>query len=259
MTQNNTNKITAAVPHKDEPSKEAQSSESPIESEAVNDSNDDLEIVEEERGVIPPNTVNAAKREEQSVESSSRTRRKSLIDSIKKPFVGMNRRPNREYAFVVGAGLWLALSAGFSNGVCMSGFLLNNHHHNHQEQQQPEGTAAPAVVVYSVAGVTGTCTRSAIFLAKGEFHKMGVDFGIILSVLLGSFLAGYMNPHSVAFELGPRLGPSFVIASGLMTIGAIFATLPLSISVRSNGTLEIYFTAMANGLQNGLISLYCKW
>jgi hypothetical protein len=141
-----------------------------------------------------------------------------------------------ERRFIVGTGLCLAFSAGISNGTSLSGFLTESG------------------VTQSVAGVTGTYTDSAISLGLGDFSRSGFDFGVIGSVLFGTFLAGVMNPFAIPFELAPKFVPTFMLASLFMTAGAIDAYFDDGYPRRA-----FYFTATANGLQNGISSIYCKY
>ena len=136
------------------------------------------------------------------------------------------------YIFTVLIGLSMAFSAGYSNGVCLSGFL--NVDANSAKQ--------------SVAGVTGVYTNSAIFLAENDFQKAGFMFGTIFSVMFGAFVAAIMNPRPIAFEISPRYGPTFLAAAFFMTLGAV--------EVWHNNRREFFFTAIANGIQNGISSMY---
>ncbi len=154
-------------------------------------------------------------------ESTPRPAPKSLQDHTR-----------REYIFVLITGLALAFSAGYTNGVCLSGFI----HPNDRD------------VKTSVAGVTGLYTGSAINLAEGDYDKLALAVGTIFSVMGGSFISGLLNPYAVAFSVGPRFGPTFVLASIFMTMGAVAAL--------HNSRREFYWTAMANGVQNGITSMY---
>ena len=89
------------------------------------------------------------------------------------------------YIFTVLIGLSMAFSAGYSNGVCLSGFL------------DVDANSAKQ----SVAGVTGVYTNSAIFLAENNFQQAGFMFGTIFSVMFGAFVAAIMNPRPIAFEI----------------------------------------------------------
>jgi uncharacterized membrane protein YoaK (UPF0700 family) len=79
---------------------------------------------------------------------------------------------------------------------------------------------------------------------------MGFQVCTILSVMAGACIASLLNPNAIAFELGPKFGPTFLVAALLMSVGAVFA------SMDAESRMEFYFTAMANGVQNGMSSLY---
>ena len=139
---------------------------------------------------------------------------------------------SRSYIFSVALGLSMAFSAGYANGVCLSGFL------------HVDTTSVKA----SVAGVTGVYTNSAIFLGEQEFGKAAFMFGSIFSVMCGSFISAICNPYPIAFEISPRYGLTFLIGSVFMAMGATEAL--------HNNRREFFFTAIANGIQNGVSSMY---
>ena len=109
-----------------------------------------------------------------------------------------------EDALSIGLGLSMAFSAGYANGVCLSGFL----------NVDPEGS-----VKQSVAGVTGLYTNSAIFIGEREFHQASFMFGTIFSVMGGAFLSALLNPYPIAFEISPRYGLNIPNGSILYDIG----------------------------------------
>ncbi|KAL7431988.1 hypothetical protein ACHAXM_002858 [Skeletonema potamos] len=119
----------------------------------------------------------------------------------------------------------MAFSAGYSNGVCLGGFL----------------NVGADSVQQSVAGVTGVYTSSAIYLVEPDYQKMGLMFGTIFSVMFGAFISALMNPYPIAFEISPRYGPTFLLGCLFMSLGAIEAL--------HNNRREFFFTAIANGIQ----------
>ena len=153
-------------------------------------------------------------------------------ESAPRPPKTMKDHSRREYTFVLITGLALACSAGYTNGVCLSGFI----HPNDRDIRS------------SVAGVTGLYTGSAINLGEGDWDKLALAAGTIFSVMAGSCISGLLNPYAIAFSVGPRYGPTFVVASIFMTMGTVAGLL--------NSRREFYFTAMANGIQNGISSMY---
>ena len=153
-------------------------------------------------------------------------------ESAPRPPKTLKDHSRREYTFVLVTGLALAFSAGYTNSVCLSGFI----HPNDRD------------VKSSVAGVTGLYTGSALNLGEGDWDQLALAAGTIFSVMAGSCISGLLNPYAIAFSVGPRYGPTFVIASIVMTMGAVAAL--------HNSRREFYFTAMANGIQNGISSMY---
>lgn len=137
-----------------------------------------------------------------------------------------------EYAFVVIVGLCMAFAAGYSNGVALSGFIH----------------VGDTAVRQSVTGVTGAYTASAIAVGELNIHKYGFMVGTLFSVMAGSCISAVLNPCPVAFELSPRFGLTFVI-------GSIFAALGAFDGVHNNRR-EFYFTAIGNGIMNGVSSMY---
>jgi uncharacterized membrane protein YoaK (UPF0700 family) len=99
----------------------------------------------------------------------------------------------------------MAFTAGYSNGVALSGYIHVN----------------TTVVRQSVTGVTGVYTASAIAIGEHDMDRYNFMVGTIFSVMVGSFISSVLNPHPVAFELSPRYGPTFVIGSMLSAIGAV--------------------------------------
>lgn len=126
----------------------------------------------------------------------------------------------------------MAFTTGYSNGVCLSGFL-------HVDEPF---VSAP------VAGVTNMFTNSAISLLEGDMKRYRFQVGTILSTMVGSCISAVMNPRPVPFILSPRYGPTFIIGSVFSTLGAIAAV--------ENGAREFYFTAIGCGIMNGVTSMY---
>ena len=141
--------------------------------------------------------------------------------------------PRSEYIFVVVLGLCCAYTAGYSNGVALSGYL---------------SVGATFGVVQPVAGVTNEYTMSAIAVAEGDAEGYKVAVGTILSSVAGSVISSAMNPRPVAFVLSPRYGPIFVIGSIFSTLGAVAAL--------HNERREFFFTTIGNGILNGITSMY---
>jgi len=119
----------------------------------------------------------------------------------------MQNRTKKEYVFVVCMGMSMAFIAGYSNAVCLSGYM----------------EVQTRTVRQSVAGVTGLYTMSAINLGDGDFDEYWFNVGTFMSVMVGACISGAMNPRPIAFELSPRYGPTFVVGAIFTTLGAIEA------------------------------------
>ena len=141
--------------------------------------------------------------------------------------------PRSEYIFVVVLGLCCAYTAGYSNGVALSGYL---------------SVGATFGVAQPVAGVTNEYTVSAIAVAEGDAEGYKMAVGTILSSVAGSVISSVMNPRPVAFVLSPRYGPIFVVGSIFPTLGAVAAL--------HNERREFFFTTIGNGILNGITSMY---
>ncbi|OEU08991.1 hypothetical protein FRACYDRAFT_249336 [Fragilariopsis cylindrus CCMP1102] len=168
----------------------------------------------------------------------------------------INSHTRHEYIFIIGIGMCMAFIAGYSNGVCLSGNIF----------------VGSDSVSLTVTGVTGLYTNSAIELLNLRYDNSvdidGSDIDestidgkryndlqqykfyvcTILSVMVGSCISSIMNPHPVAFELSPRYGPTFLI-------GGIFTSLGAYMSIKTV-RFEFYFTAIGNGIMNGISSMY---
>ena len=134
-----------------------------------------------------------------------------------------------ETIFVITLSLCMAFSAGYSNGVALSGFLYGH----------------PSM---GVAGITNLYTTNAIALGDGDMDSFKFDIGIIFSSMAGSCLSGVLNPRPVAFVLSPRYGPTFLIGAAF----AFFACL----AKLNNQRREFYFMTFANGMMNAVTSMY---
>ena len=85
------------------------------------------------------------------------------------PPKSMQEHTKHGYMFTVTVGLLMAFSAGYSNAVCLGGFL----------------NVGADSATQSVAGLTGVYTNSAIFLVEPDYEEMSFMFGtIFLSCLV---------------------------------------------------------------------------
>jgi len=138
----------------------------------------------------------------------------------------------REYIFVIILGLTMSFLAGYSNGVCLSGYI----------------EFESRVTRQSVAGVTGLYTMSAIALGENDIEEYSFHVATLLSVMVGACISSLLNPRPIAFHLSPRYGPTFLIGCLFSTGGAVAAV--------HNEKREFYLTAIANGIMNGVSSMY---
>jgi uncharacterized membrane protein YoaK (UPF0700 family) len=122
-------------------------------------------------------------------------------------------------------GIILSWNSGFLNGLFLSGSRLPTKQ--------------------AVAAVTGAWTNSALGLASGKYGAFAFQVSVLLCYILGSAVAGYMNPYPTMFDLTSRQEPIFLVASAL-TLGSMF--LP------DDSTLPFCLAAIVNGIQNSFTS-----
>ena len=145
-----------------------------------------------------------------------------------------------ECLFVVITGQLLAFNAGYINGACLSGWLMKNGRKQ------------------AVASLTGAYTGSALLLVDGNVTDFGFQVCMILSFTFGAFLSGLLTPKATPYRIEPTYGPTFCLG-GLILLGS-----SLLAAFHSNSTsmsahwadFVFYLAAMANGIQNGMSSIY---
>lgn len=140
----------------------------------------------------------------------------------------------REYVFAICAGVLLSFNSGYVNGSCYSGLV------------------APSGKQQTVTSYTGTTTDSALDLADGDIQHFGFLISLLLSFALGSFIAGILTPDAAPFRIMSTYGPTFLIGACFLTISSVLAALG------SNENFMFYLAAAANGLQNGISSIYSR-
>jgi uncharacterized membrane protein YoaK (UPF0700 family) len=139
-----------------------------------------------------------------------------------------------EAYFVFAVGLLFALNSGFINGLCLSGLLTKEGSNKH-----------------AVSGVTAAYTTSGLYLADGLFNEAGFEFSLILAFVGGAFVSGLMTPKAIPHKLVPSYGPTFLLGSL-----CLFAAAWIADHNRPYGRVQYFFAAMANGMQNGMSSMY---
>mmetsp|Transcript_12493 Transcript_12493/g.17209 ORF Transcript_12493/g.17209 Transcript_12493/m.17209 type:complete len:478 (-) Transcript_12493:207-1640(-) len=145
----------------------------------------------------------------------------------------LNRRSRQENIFAVCAGICLSFNSGFINGCCLSGLLTES-----------------GSTVQSVSGFTGAYTKAGLGLADGDTSFFGFEVSMISSFIAGSCISALLNPTPLPHQLGPTYGPTFLLGSVLLAIASILS------STHPEQKNLFYFAAAANGLQNGMTSMY---
>lgn len=140
----------------------------------------------------------------------------------------------REYYYAICVGVLLSFNSGYVNGSCLTGLV---------------GQSGRQVQVTSH---TGTITVAALALASGDVQEFGFLTSMTLCFFLGSFLAAWLTPNPRPFRIEPSYGPTFLLGAALLTLSSLFAALD------RNEKCIFYFASAANGIQNGVSSLYSE-
>ncbi|KAL3925951.1 MAG: hypothetical protein SGILL_000052 [Bacillariaceae sp.] len=166
----------------------------------------------------------------------------------------------KEHIFIVTLGLILSFNSGFSNGVCLSGFLTPN-----DERWDAQSTS----------GMTGAYTVGALALADtlvfskdsgksdsnyqglSSFQFFGFQVVMVLSMICGSTISALLNPRPVPWRIAPMYAPTLLIGAILVCIAAALSS---SVEELNQGIGPshsfFFFVAAANGVQNGVSSMY---
>ena len=173
---------------------------------------------------------------------ATRLQKKARIKGISESVRGLSRKAHtklfgddyskKEGAFVIVAGALIAFNNGYVNGSCLSG-LIN-----------------PTGIGQSVAGFTSAYTDSALAVAQGRFDDLYFESRIILSYMFGAFLSGMLTPNATPYRIEPTYGPTFIIGGLFLLISSILAALEY------HEQYIFFFAAAANGIQNGIASIY---
>lgn len=161
----------------------------------------------------------------------------SIQSRMMKNMLGGQATSLTECIMVVVAGQLLAFNSGFTNGACLSGFLVKSGRRQ------------------AVAAFTGAYTGSALLLADGHTSKFGFQVCMILSFMLGACLAGLFTPKAVQYRIEPTYGPTFFVGGIFLLTASILAAVDHNLG-NDVDDFVFYLTAIAKGLQNGLSSLY---
>jgi uncharacterized membrane protein YoaK (UPF0700 family) len=139
----------------------------------------------------------------------------------------------REYTFTIFVGVLLAFNAGYVNGSCITGLI------------------APSGTQQAVTSNTGTVTKSALALSRGDTRDCGFLVSMGLCFALGSFIAGFLTPQPRPFRLEATYGPTFLIGAVFLSLSSALAALEVE-----QEQFIFYLAAAANGIQNGISSIY---
>lgn len=150
----------------------------------------------------------------------------------------------REHLFILCLAMILSFNSGFSNGICLSGFIT------------PDSATWDR---QSTSGFTGAYTTSALALVDTDqeilvtpnIQYFGRQICMILSFIAGSAISAILNPRPAPWRLAPMYAITFFIGAIFMCIAAVLS------SVELEGRTHFYFfVAAANGVQNGISSMY---
>jgi uncharacterized membrane protein YoaK (UPF0700 family) len=78
----------------------------------------------------------------------------------------------------------------------------------------------------------------------------GNQVSIIGSYMIGAFLSGVISPFATPYIIEPRYGPTFLIGCVFLVIASLLA------AFEQNPQFIFFFAAAANGIQNGIASIY---
>ena len=115
-----------------------------------------------------------------------------------------------EHIFILVVAMILSFNSGFSNGICLSGFIT------------------PSTVTWdrqSTSGFTGAYTTSALALVDRDqeifstphIEYFGRQVSMILSFIGGSVISALLNPRPSPWRLAPMYAPTFFIGAVLAT------------------------------------------
>jgi uncharacterized membrane protein YoaK (UPF0700 family) len=146
--------------------------------------------------------------------------------------VPLSQRSTTEFATVTFFGMCLSFNCGYINGCCLSGLIGRKD------------------FIQSVAGQTATYTNAGLELAGGDLDDFRFHMSMVCCFVGGSFLSALINPTAKAFKISPEYAPTFLIGGMLLAVSSYLA------AEDPTGHGLYYFASMANGLQNGVSSMY---
>jgi uncharacterized membrane protein YoaK (UPF0700 family) len=144
----------------------------------------------------------------------------------------LNLKTSREFLFFSLSGCCFTFNSGYLNGCSIRGFKGLSDYHT------------------AVAGITGGFTKVSIFIANNEYDEFWTNFYVICCFIFGGFISGIFIPNAKPLEISPEYGPLFLL------IGIILVVSALVTEYDGNERLLWCLLALANGIQNGMISMY---
>lgn len=101
---------------------------------------------------------------------------------------------------------------------------------------------APFLVTHQ----TGNVTRIALALTTGDFTLFWCLLGIVAAFIIGSALAGFVNPKG-DMNFTPIFGIFYIILSAALFVFALFA---------GTGFIFVLYSAFMSGYQNGFLTQF---
>lgn len=181
---------------------------------------------------------------EQGDKSAPKTEKKpGVLESVFTPLMGKGYN-STEVRFVLVAAIICALNNGFINGVTMSGLLLEN------DVETPRDLALNPETAM-VSGVAGLITGSAKHLIETAWVKYGYNVCMLLCYMGGACFTAILSPRAKPYSIDPFYGPSFLFGGTLLLASSLMALNNVEYS-----RFIYYFAIAANGIQNGVASIY---
>jgi len=146
-----------------------------------------------------------------------------------------------EAKYVIVAACLIALNSGFVNGVSMSGLLYKDQL---PTDQYPKSKSQ------MVAGFAGAYSHLAIQLVDGNWVAYMYYLCLIFSYAIGNFIAAILSPRAKSYVIDPGYGPTFLIGGTMLLAASLLARF------EQPSRFVFFFVAAANGIQNGIASIY---
>lgn len=150
---------------------------------------------------------------------------------------GSDYNPTEVY-YVLFAACLIALNSGFVNGVTMSGLLIAADPTKKDPRQQ------------MVAGFAGAFTNTAIALVGHQWSIYSYHLFMILSYMIGAFIAAMISPKAKPYVIEPRYGPTFMIGGTMLLVASLLAKYEFP------SRYVFFLVTASNGIQNGIASIY---